>query len=228
MKPIALALSLAASLFASPPYVANVVHGELISVVIPPPLLKRDMNASNTIRSETGDYKPARYSFPAAHVPERALHRLTDLYRYDRRRDVPIVSSGGDWIIAEYYLAGSHIPVARFQMLGKHVQRQEQLDRTGRTVRTIAIGWEDAAGAHPTWIRVLDANHKLIALAWRKRAFTQAPDENDVPADSDLAFGTPDRAIKWQSKAAFLTAYDIDLDARGLSGHKMSVSASMR
>jgi hypothetical protein len=228
MKSVAFALSLAASLAAAPPYTSSVVHGELVSIALPPPLLKLDMNASNAIRSETGDYKPARYSFPAAHVPERAPHRLTDLYRYDRRRDVPIVSSGGDWVIAEYYLAGSHIPVARFQMLGKHVQRQEQLDRAGRTVRTIAIGWEDESGAHPTWIRVLDANHKLIAMAWRTRAFTQAPDENDVPDDSDLAFGIPDRAIKWHSKAAFVAAFDIDLDARGLSGQKKSPSAPMR
>ncbi len=148
MNPIASALTLAVSLIANPPYVANVAHGELISVAMPPRLLKLDMNDHNAVRSETGDYKPARYSFPAAHVPERTLHRLTDLYGYDRRRDVPIVSSGGDWVMAEYFLAGSHVPVARFQMLGKHVQRQEQLDRAGRTVRTIAIGWEDSSGAH--------------------------------------------------------------------------------
>ncbi|WP_277186203.1 hypothetical protein [Caballeronia sp. BR00000012568055] len=68
----------------------------------------------------------------------------------------------------------------------------------------------------------------LIAVAWRTRTFTQAPDENDVPADSDLAFGISGGIVKWHSKTAFLAANGIDLDARALTGRKMSPAPPMR
>ncbi|WP_157694745.1 hypothetical protein [Caballeronia fortuita] len=72
------------------------------------------MSVANSIKSETGEFKPARYSFPAARVPQTLLTHLTGIYGYERRRDVPIVSTGGDWVIAEYFRAGSHVPVSRF------------------------------------------------------------------------------------------------------------------
>lgn len=219
------------------PYFATFTGKSLASITLPPTLLRRDMNAANAIASETGDFKPARYSFPDAAVPRSVLHDLTEIYHYDRRRDVPIVSSGGDWVIAEYFLSGSPIPVSRFRLLGKQVQRQELLNRTGRTIRIIAIGWarastaEDdeatdmsALGEHPAWIRVFavspEGKKTLVALAWRRARFAVAPEEYDAPDERSLVFGLPDGTVKWSTQAAFLKAQDIDLDAGQLAGHR--------
>ena len=215
-----------------PPYVASVSGDVLTRIDLSPLSLKLDMNARNSIRSETGDYKPARYSFPDAHVSRALLHRLSDVYQYDRRRDVPIVSSGGDWVIAEYLRAGSHVPVCRFELLGEKVLRQEQLDPTGRVNRIIVIGWAPASakeddaqvdslalGEHPAWIRVFDVSRsgtkRLVALAWRKTPSATAPAE---PKGDELAFGPSAGIVKWRDKAAFLKAWNIDADARCLSG----------
>lgn len=219
-----------------PPYVADVANERLISIRLQPQALKLDMNAVNSIKSEAGDdFKPARYTFPAAHVPRSVLSHLSGIYGYDRRRDVPIVSSGGDWVIAEYFRAGSHIPVTRFQLLGKQVQRQEQLDQAGRTVRLIVVGWARASdrddeasdlsrlGEHPAWIRVFDVlpggKKQLVALAWRKTRFQSAPDTYDAPKDNELAYGLPNGLVKWQTMEQFTRAEHIDLDARSLAGN---------
>ncbi|SAK64593.1 hypothetical protein AWB76_03519 [Caballeronia temeraria] len=72
------------------------------------------------------------------------------------------------------------------------------------------------------WIRVFDVSpagkKRLVALAWRRTPFRTEPDTNDAPDDTDLAFGLPDGSVKWRNKAAFLKAWNIDLDARSLSG----------
>ncbi|PCE22651.1 hypothetical protein BWP39_23515 [Paraburkholderia acidicola] len=215
-----------------PPYIARISGDTLISISLPPKLLALDMNAENSIASETGDFKSARYAFPNTVVPQEVVHNLARIYRYDRRRDVPIVSSGGDWVIAEYFKAGSHVPVARFRLLGRHVQRQEQLDRSGRTIKVIAIGWarqsaqddddSDASdlGDRPAWIRVFKVSpagkRTLVALAWRRKRFVEAPSTTDQPDDNELAFGLPDGTVKWTTKAAFLKAQNIDLNAKML------------
>lgn len=220
-----------------PPYFARLEGDSLKSITLSPELLRLDMHAENAIASETGAFKPARYSFPDATVPKSVLHDLSGIYRYDRRRDVPIVSSGGDWVVAEYFLAGSHIPVSRFRMLGKQVQRQERLNRAGKTTRIIAVGWarpsteeEDDTtnlselGDRPAWIRVFDVSSggkkTLAALAWRRQRFAVAPGTYDVPDEQSLLFGLPDGTVKWHTRTAFLKALDIDLDARSLTGEK--------
>ncbi|CAM2195979.1 conserved protein of unknown function [Paraburkholderia kururiensis] len=218
----------------SPPWYARVTDEALISITLSPRLLRLDMNAANSIRAEASDFKPARYSFPGVTVPRSVLHDLTRIYSYGRRRDVPIVSSGGDWVIAEYYMAGSHVPASRFRLLGKQVQRQEQLDRTGHAVKIIDIGWaprtasdDDSVdtstlGDHPAWIRVFrvspSGKKTLVALAWRTKGFPTAPDTDVMPDDNDLIFGLPDGTVKWHTKNDFLSANDIDLSARRLSG----------
>ncbi|WP_244848008.1 hypothetical protein [Caballeronia sp. SL2Y3] len=228
-----------------PPYVANVADGHLLSIALPPMRLRLDMNAANSIRSETGDFKPARYSFPEARVPQSVLSSLTDIYRYDRRRDVPIVSSGGDWVIAEYFRAGSHVPVVRFQLLGKQVQRQEVLDRTGKAVEIVTVGWTSSTAkddedttepstvdTHPAWIRVFKVSpagqKTLVALAWRKTRFLVAPDRYATPEDTELVFGLPDGKSKWRTKAEFLKACNIDLDAKSLGGPSASTPPHSR
>jgi hypothetical protein len=224
-----------------PPYVAKIAGGALISIALPPKLLPLDMNAENSIASETGDFKPARYYFPDTVVPQQVVHNLARIYRYNRRRDVPIVSSGGDWVIAEYFMAGSHIPVSRFRLLGRQVQRQEQLDRVGRTIKIIAVGWarqstqdgdEDTnmseLGAHPAWIRVFKVSSAgtktLVALAWRRNRFAEAPATYDEPDDNELVFGLPDGTVKWRTKAEFLKAQNIDLNAKRLWGSSVSMA----
>lgn len=227
-----------------PPYVASVANGRLVSITLPPQQLKLDMNAANSIASETGDFKPARYAFPDARVPQSLLSHLTGIYAYDRRRDVPIVSSGGDWVVAEYFRAGSHIPVSRFQLLGKQVRRQEQLDRDGRTVRIVEVGWARASATgesdgaelsaldeHPAWLRVFKVlpggKRQLVALAWRKTRFTTAPDTYDEPKDGELAYGLPNGVVKWHSMREFARAENIDLDASSLAGSSRRQSARM-
>ncbi|GJH07182.1 hypothetical protein CBA19CS11_00110 [Caballeronia novacaledonica] len=227
-----------------PSYVARVAHGRLISISLQPQELKLDMNVANSIASETGDFKPARYSFPSAQVPQTLLSHLTEIYAYARRRDVPIVSSGGDWVVAEYFLAGSHIPVSRFELLGKRVRRQEQLDRTGRTVRTIIVGWTRASAMHddessdvstldehPVWMRVFKVQpgggKQLVALAWRKTRFSSTPDTYDAPNDNELAYGLPNGVVKWRTMEEFARAEHIDLDARSLDGNPRRQQARM-
>jgi hypothetical protein len=213
---------------------ARVLIGFIEQHTLPPTLLPLDMNAANSIKAEAGGFKPTRYSFPDATVPRSVLHNLTRVYAYDRRRDVPIVSSAGDWVIAECYPAGSHIPCSRFRLLGDQVQRQEEFDRTGRTIKIVAIGWaprtvpdDDTVdtselGEHPAWIRVFSVSPSgrktLVAIAWRTKRFATASAADGAPDDKDLVFGLPDGEVRWQAKNAFLKANNIDLGARRLTG----------
>jgi hypothetical protein len=218
-----------------PSYVAKVADGQLISIKMQPQTLKLDMNSANSIQSETGDFKPARYTFPETAAPQSVLTRLTDIYKYDRRRDVPIVSSGGDWVIAEYFRGGSHIPTTRFQLLGKQVQHQELLDAAGRTTKVVVVGWARASAAyddetsdlsalgdHPAWIRVFKVTpggkKQLAAIAWRKAPFSHTPDTYDEPKSNDLEYGSTVGVVKWRNQTDFIRAENIDLEARGLNG----------
>ncbi|SEU47209.1 hypothetical protein [Burkholderia cepacia] len=229
----------------STPYFAKINGNMVLSVTLPPKLLGLDMNDRNSIKSETGDFKQARYTFPDAKVPRSILHDLTKIYLYDRRRDVPIVSSGRDWVIAEFFRAGSHIPLSRFRLLGRKVERQEQLDETGRTIRIIAIGWARSStaeddettdmselGQHPVWIRVFKVSPAgkkiLVALAWRRKRFATAPEIYDEPDDKLLTFGLPNGTVKWHTKAEFLKAWDIDPNATKLLGRSVSTEKSQQ
>lgn len=217
-----------------PPYFAEVDGDRLLSLTIDPAQLGLDMNSENSIRSETNALKPARYHFPNAVVPRTVLSHLKDVYRYDRRRDVPIVSSSGDWVIAEYFRANSHIPMARFRLLGNTVQRQEQLDSSGRVRRIVLVGWaprnsseddeqsNDASplGDHPAWIRVLAVSttgqKTLVAVAWKNKIGTSAVQSTDEPKSSDLYFGLPDGTRRWHSMDEFAKSQGIDLRAESL------------
>jgi hypothetical protein len=219
----------------NPVYFAQVDGTRLLAITVPPKELNLDMNAVNSIRSETGDFKQARYYFPNSVVPRTALKHLQSIYRYERRRDVPIVSSGGDWVIAEHFEANSHIPTCRFRLLGSRVQRQEQLDSSGRVTKVILVGWapaqsvedEDVSdpsslGQYPGWIRVFKVSaggrKMLVALAWRRQGLEALKSTSEAPDDSELQFGLPDGTVRWHSMAAFAEANDIDLLATRLLG----------
>ena len=219
----------------SPPFYASYENNTVLSITLAPRLLTLDMNEANSIASETGSFKPARYSFPNAAVPTSVFHDLKRIYSYDRRRDVPIVSSGGDWIVSEYFEAGRHTPQCRFHLLGKRVERQEQLDSRGNTVRIIAIGWtpdvtnadevqitKPEAHGHPVWMRVFSisrtGNKSLIAVAWTREALSPKGLSDMEPREEDLVFGSPDGVEKWKTKAAFVRRFAIDLDASALRG----------
>ena len=221
----------------SPAYFAQVDGTRLLAITVPPKELDRDMNAANSIRSETGDFKPARYHFPNSVVPRTTLKHLQSIYRYERRRDVPIVSSGGDWVIAEHFSANSHIPTCRFRLLGSRVQRQEQLNSSGRVTKIILIGWAPAQstkdeditdssglGQDPAWIRVLkvtpEGREMLVALAWRRQGLKALKSTFDEADNNDLEFGLPNGAVRWHTMAAFAEANDIDLSATSLSGQR--------
>ncbi len=219
-----------------PPYFAQIDGGRLLSLTIGPRQLALDMNPENSIRSETNDFKFARYHFPNSMVPRAVLANLREIYRYDRRRDVPIVSSGGDWVIAEYFRANSHIPIVRFRLLGKRVQRQEQLDSSGKVTRIVLVGWaphnsieddeqsEDASapGEHAAWIRVLKVSatgkKTLVAIAWKAGGDKVSMSTDDEPKDGDLYFGLPDGTRRWHSMGEFTKSLDVDLHAETLSG----------
>lgn len=219
-----------------PPFLARVDGNKLLSLVVEPRQLSLDMNRENSIRSETNDFKPARYYFSDATVPRSVLKNLKEVYRYNRRRDVPIVSSGGNWVIAEYFRANSHIPSVRFRLLGKRVQRQEQLDPAGKVTGIVLVGWaprssiEDdvqsgspsAPGEHAAWIRVLKVSatgkKTLVAVAWKASGGAVPASMNDEPNERDLNFGRPDGTVLWHSMDEFVKSTGIDLNARSLSG----------
>lgn len=219
-----------------PPYIARVDGDRLLSITVDPRQLAMDMNPRNSIKSETNVFKPARYRFPNAIVPRSVLKHLPNVYRYDRRRDVPIVSSGGDWVIAEYLRANSHVPLVRFRLLGKKVQRQEQLDSSGKVTRIVMVGWaprnsfEDDAqsgnaselGEHPAWIRVVNVSatgkKTPVAVAWKAAGGAVSSSTGEEPQESDLHFGRPDGTRRWQSMSEFTRSLGIDLYAESLSG----------
>lgn len=219
-----------------PPYIARVDGDRLLSITVEPRQLAMDMNPRNSIKSETNSFKPARYRFPNANVPRSVLKHLADVYRYDRRRDVPIVSSGGNWVIAEYFRANSHVPLVRFRLLGKTVQRQEQLDSSGKVTGIVMVGWaprnsiEDeeesdnasALGEHAAWIRVLKVSatgkKTPVAVAWKAAGGAVSSSTDDEPQESDLHFGRPDGTRRWRSMSEFTRSLGIDLHAESLSG----------
>ncbi|HDR9058194.1 TPA: hypothetical protein QDB02_006005 [Burkholderia vietnamiensis] len=221
-----------------PMYYGKVDGDRLISLTIPPRELILDMNPVNSIKSEANDFKQARYYFPNADTPLSVVKNLERIYRFDRRRDVPIVSSSLDWVIAEYFKANSHVPICRFRLLGKSVERQEQLDFSGKVVKIILIGWaprnstEDeervpdlsVLGEHPAWIRVLrvtpDGRKTLVAEAWKATDVPFDAPTDSEPKASDLYFGLPNGARRWRSIADFTKYNEIDLHAACLSGAK--------
>ncbi|WP_156967194.1 hypothetical protein [Paraburkholderia ferrariae] len=219
-----------------PPYFAKIEGPRLVSLTIEPRQLALDMNAENSIRSETNDFKPARYYFPNSLVPRSILSHLSGVYGYARRRDVPIVSSGGDWVISEFFPANSHIPLARFRLLGGKVQRQEQLDSSGKVTKIVLVGWApkgsvvDAEqrdntaplGEHAAWIRVLNVSPTgkttLVAMAWKASGAIGSTKMDDDPKESELYFGLPDGTRRWNSMDEFARSTGVDLRAEILSG----------
>ncbi|WP_176318044.1 hypothetical protein, partial [Burkholderia vietnamiensis] len=105
--------------------------------------------------------------------------------------------------------------------LGKSVERQEQLDFSGKVVKIILIGWaprnstEDeervpdlsVLGEHPAWIRVLrvtpDGRKTLVAEAWKATDVPFDAPTDSEPKASDLYFGLPNGARRWRSIADF-------------------------
>lgn len=219
-----------------PPFFAQAEGDRLLSLTVDPRQLALDMNQDNSIRSETNDYKPARYHFPNTIVRRSVLKNLKDVYRFDRRRDVPIVSSGGDWVIAEYFRANSHVPSARFRLLGERVQRQDQLDSAGKITGIVLVGWAPrnstdddeqsestlAPVEHAAWIRVLKVSatgkKTLAAVAWKAGNSAVPASTDDAPMGRDLVFGRPDGTVRWHSMDEFTKSMGIDLNAKSLSG----------
>jgi hypothetical protein len=108
-----------------PAYLARIRDdGSVASVTMQPATLPLDMNSGNSIKGETGDFKPVTYRFGARVLNRRSLSHIARVYSVQRARIVPIVSSGGDWVIAASFGAGSHTPTFRYEMLGAAVQSQ--------------------------------------------------------------------------------------------------------
>jgi hypothetical protein len=214
-----------------PAYVAHVRDdGSVASVTMQPAALALDMNTDNSIKGETGDFKPVTYRFGVGVLNRRSLSRIDKAYSVERIRVVPIVSSGGDWVVAEYFGAGSHTPKFRYEMLGTTVRSQYVLDRRGRTMRIADIGWRTdtadparsglVAGTHATWIRVFDVKKngrpRLVAAAWtndvRERGSDDAP-----PVLQELKFGDANGKPIWADQQRFEAALGLDLTARAVS-----------
>jgi hypothetical protein len=220
-----------------PPFSARVDKDKLLSLTVEPRQLALDMNPENSIKSETNVFKPARYYLKNSNVPRSVLRNLKEIYRYNRRRDVPIVSTGGDWVVAEYFPANSHIPSVRFRLLGKKVQRQDQLDSAGKTTRIVLVGWAprnsiddevqsgitSEPGENPAWIRVLKVSatgkRTLVAVAWKAAGGVAPALMDEEPKDHDLQFGRPDGTVRWHSMDQFIKSLGIDLSAHSLSGN---------
>jgi hypothetical protein len=207
--------------------------GFVTSVTMQPNALPLDMNSSNSIEGETGDFKPVTYRFGKGILNRRALSPIDRIYTVARIRAVPIVSSGGDWVIAESFEADSHVPRCRYEMLGQTVRTQYVLDKHGRVVRVADIGWRtDVAdprrsgdirsnpGKHATWIRVFDVNGKgglnLIGTAWvvdaRERGLDDSP-----PARAELRFSDANGKRVWADQRRFEAALGLDLAARAIA-----------
>jgi hypothetical protein len=214
-----------------PAYVARIRDdGSVALVTMQPTALALDMNSDNSIKGETGDFKPVTYRFGAGVLNRRSLSHIDKVYSVERIRAVPIVSSGGDWVVAEFFGAGSHTPKFRYEILGTAVRSQYVLDRQGRITRIADIGWRtDTAdparsglvvGTHATWIRVFDVNKKgvpkLVAAAWtndvRERGVDDAP-----PVLQELKFGDANGKPIWADQQRLKAALGLDLTARAVS-----------
>jgi hypothetical protein len=214
-----------------PAYLARIRDdGSVASVSMHPATLPLDMNTDNSIKGETGDFKPVTYRFGAGVLNRRSLSSISQLYSVQRVRFVPIVSSGGDWVIAESFGAGSHKPTFRYEMLGTAVRSQYILDGQGNVTRIADIGWQtDTAdparagivvGAHATWIRVFDVNKKgrlkLVAAAWTNATGKRGADD-PPPAQRELGFGDANGRPIWADQQRFEKALGLDFTARAVS-----------
>jgi hypothetical protein len=208
--------------------------GSVKSVSLQPALLPLDIDSGNAIKGETGDFKPATYWFRKETLRAQQLNPITRIYAVARVRTVPIVSSGGDWVVAEYFAAGSHVPACRYTLLGESVLSQYVLDRHGKVVRIADVGWrtdtdvpERAAlrvtpiGQHPTWIRVFDVNAdgalRLMGTAWTLHA-PHAGSDAPPPRPEDLRFGNAEGRERWTTMRQFETALGLDLSAKRIAG----------
>jgi hypothetical protein len=213
-----------------PAYVARIRDdGSIASITMRPIALPLDMNAANSIKGETGDYKPVTYRFGAGVLSRRSLSRIDKVYSVERIRAVPIVSSGGDWVVAEFFGAGSHTPRFRYEMLGSAVKRQYVLDRQGRVIRIADVGWQTdnadparsglVVGTHPSWIRVFDVNKKgrpkLVAAAWTNDVRERTSDDAS-PMLRDLRFGDANGKPIWPDQPRFEAALGLDFSAKAV------------
>lgn len=204
--------------------------GSVKSISMSPTVLRLDMNRGNSIKAEAADFKPVTYWFRKAVLKREALAQISGVYAVPRIRTVPIVSSGGDWVIAEFFGGRSHIPKCRYEMSRKTVLTQYVLDGRGRVVRIADIGWQtdssdpertDArvmrVGKHRTWIRVYDVDgqgvSRLVAAAWAKRSQEYKADD-PPPAENELAFGNPRGTQLWTDRPRFEAALGLDLAAK--------------
>lgn len=207
--------------------------GFVASVTMRPTALPFDMNRGNSIKGETGEFKPVTYLFGERLLKRKALSSIEKIYSVARIRRVPIVSSGGDWVIAEFFGAGSHIPKYRYEMLGKTVQTQYVLDLRGRVIRLADIGWRTDvanplrsgdirvdASKHATWIRVFDVRGNgdlhLVATAWVVDTGMREPDDAP-PACDQLRFGNANGKSIWADQRRFESALGLDFTARAIA-----------
>jgi hypothetical protein len=213
-----------------PAYVARIRDdGSVASITMQPSALPLDMNPDNSIKGETGDFKPVTYRFGAGVLNRRSLSRIDKVYSVERIRVVPIVSSGGDWVVAEFLAAGSRTPRFRYEMLGTTIKSQYVLDRQGRVIRIADIGWRTdtadpvrsglVSGTHPTWIRVFDVNKKgqpkLVAAAWTNDVRERGSDDAS-PALHDLKFGDANGKPMWADQQRFEAALGLDFTAKAV------------
>ncbi|RQH02186.1 hypothetical protein [Paraburkholderia dinghuensis] len=216
-----------------PAYYARIRDdGSVKSVSMSPTALRLDMNSGNSIKAEAADFKPVTYWFGKSVLNRKMLARISSVYTVPRIRTVPIVSSGGDWVVAEFFGAGSHIPNCRYEMLRKTVLTQYVLDSRGRVMRIADIGWQtDSAdprrtdehvmyvGKYRTWIRAYDVDSRgdlrLVAAAWSTRS--QEHRSGDLPpAENELVFGNVRGKQLWANKRNFEAALGLDLAARAI------------
>jgi hypothetical protein len=213
-----------------PVYWASVRADSFVaSVTMQPTVLPFDMNSSNSIKGETGDFKPVTYLFGKGMLNRRDLSQIDRIYSVARTRRVPIVSSGGDWVIAEFFGANSHVPTCRYEMLGKTVRTQYILDPRGRVVRIADMGWRtDVAdprrsgdiranpNKHATWIRVFDLSGKgdlnLVATAWVVDVRERGPDDSP-PVQDELRFSDANGKRVWADQRRFEAALQLNLTA---------------
>jgi hypothetical protein len=74
--------------------------GSVKSISMSPTVLRLDMNSGNSIKAEAADFKPVTYWFRKKALKRQALAQIGSVYAVPRIRTVPIVSSGGGWVVA--------------------------------------------------------------------------------------------------------------------------------
>lgn len=203
--------------------------GSVKSISMSPTVLRLDMNSGNSIKAEAADFKPVTYWFRKSVLKRQALAQISSVYAVSRIRTVPVVSTGGDWVVAEFFGARSHVPKCRYEMSGRKVLTQYVLDRRGRVIRIADIGWQtdtadpERSDAHVmrignfrTWIRVYDVDGhgvpRLAAAAWATRSQEQKAGDFP-PAENELAFGNARGTPLWVNRQQFEAALGLDLAA---------------